>query len=490
MKKFGNLNDRQAGALLPLSALPGRHGIGDLGKSAYDFVELIKASGFIIWQMLPLNPSAQGNSPYTPYSSFAGDEIYISLEMLVKDGLLDMVVEFNEDGARVDYEKVRSFKNAYLREAYARFKIQENPSYEEEYERFLQEAFWLDQYVAFMAVNIQQNKKPWPKWPQRTLDDKLEDERNYQRFLQFVFYRQFSALKEWAHYHEVVLMGDIPFYVGLDSADVYFNRDCFLLDQKNEPLYVSGASPDYFTDEGQLWGHPIYNWEYLKKTNYQYWFDRLTWNGKLFDILRIDHFRAFDTYWQVPAHELTARNGEWIEGPGADFFERVTVALPELNIVVEDLGELRDEVHQLRDRFKLMGMRIIQYGFGENEEKEGYHVPKWSVAYSGTHDNSPILGWEDELGITEKFTIAKILDSLKYPGESFCDKVYYRVFACEANVAIVQVQDILGLDGKARFNLPGTVGAHNWTWKLQDLRDLEARVTETKKILKATRRNH
>lgn len=488
MKKFGNLNNRQAGALLPLSALPGKHGIGDLGKSAYDFIELIGVSGFKIWQMLPLNPSAQGNSPYTPYSSFAGDYIYISLELLVKDGLLDLVVEFNEEARRVDYENVRSFKDAYLRSAFAKFKLSKDAKLNDDYERFLRNAFWLDQYAAFMAVNLQQHGKPWPKWPQRILDDSLEEERNYQKFLQFIFFRQFEDLKTWAHYHDVALMGDIPFYVGLDSADVYFNRDCFLLDKNNEPLFVSGASPDYFTDEGQLWGHPIYDWKHLEQTDYQYWVERLKWNGQLFDILRIDHFRAFDTYWQVPAHEPTARNGKWIEGPGEDFFTKVVKVLPDLNIVVEDLGELRDEVHQLRDRFKLMGMRIIQYGFGENEQKEGYKVPKWSVAYSGTHDNNPICGWEDELGIAQKFGIVEILESFKYPGNNFCEKVYYRVFACEANIAIVQVQDILGLDGQARFNLPGTVGDHNWTWKLTDLKELENKVVETRRILKQTRR--
>ncbi len=477
---------------MPIFSLPGRHGIGDLGESSYEFVEFLKASGFKIWQILPLNPSSDANSPYTPYSSYAGDEIYISLEQLVKDGLLDDVVEFNEEACSVDYEKVRSFKDAYLRLAFSRFKLLDDAKIKHDFHQFQNEAFWLGEYASFMAINRFMGRVPWTEWPKDVNSNlnmiNLQDERTYQRFIQFLFYRQFDRLKEWAHRHEVSIMGDIPFYVGLDSADVFFNRDEFLINESDEALYVSGASPDYFTDEGQLWGHPIYNWNHLRKTNYRFWMDRIKWNSRVFDILRIDHFRAFDTYWQIPAKDKTARNGKWVEGPGSDFFKVAYSQIPKLNLVVEDLGELRPQVHDLRDEFNMMGMRIIQYGFGPNEEKENYQIPEWSVAYTGTHDNNPLEAWKDELSLDERFSIEDILDKFGYPGENMCERVYYRTFACEAMVAIVQVQDILKLSSGTRINLPGTVGEHNWSWKLKDFESLIGKTKLTRSILQKTNR--
>ncbi len=487
-----DLNNRKAGILLPIFSLPGAHGIGDLGKSAFEFVEIVHAAGFAIWQVLPVSPSSEGNSPYTPYSSYAGDEIYISLEYLVKDNLLDRVVEFNENATRVDYQKVRSFKDAYLRLAFANFKFGRSQELLEEYRLFKNQAFWLDGYARFMAASRFHNKDSWTKWPGQwqtnCFSEILESEQEYQKFVQFIFFRQFSFLKEWANQHQVSIMGDIPFYVGMNSADVYFNKQAFMLDERNNPQFVSGAAPDYFSSSGQRWGHPIYNWDYLKLTGYRFWRERLDWNSKLFDILRIDHFRAFDTYWKIPASDHDAINGQWVAGPGSDFFKRIYEQLPDLDIVVEDLGELRNEVHQLRDEFNLMGMRIIQYGFGRNEADENYRIPKRAIAYSGTHDNNTLSGWADELSITDKFAIDTILDDLGCRGNDFVEKTLYRTLACEASIAIVQLQDILGLSGEARVNLPGTVGEHNWTWKLASLEAMAAKIKETKQLLKMTNR--
>ncbi len=492
MEKFGDLNIRQAGLLQPLFALPGRHGIGDLGTSAYDFIEIIAATGFKIWQILPFNPSSDSNSPYTPYSSFAGDEIYISLELLIKDGLLDSVVNWNEDATRVDYGSIRSFKDAYLKLAYAKFKLSDNDTLKDSYQEFVDTTFWLEGYAKFMALNRYLDREKWPKWPVQYLEncdvDFLDDEVEYHKFVQFVFYYQFNMLKEWAHKHDIAIMGDIPFYVGLDSVDVYFNRKDFMLDQDNQSLFISGASPDYFSDDGQLWGHPLYDWDNMKSNGYKFWMERLSWNNEVFDILRIDHYRAFDTYWKVSADEKTARNGIWVEGPSYDFFDHLYQELPDINIVVEDLGDLRDQVHYLRDHYHLMGMRIIQYGFGEKEEREFYVIPKWCIAYSGTHDNNPLQGWESELPLNEKLRIEDILDSLQYPGDNFNEKVYYRTFACDANIAIVQIQDMLGKGEETRFNLPGTVSDLNWSWKLLDFDELVENVKYTRDIIKKTNR--
>lgn len=489
MKTFGNLNKRQAGILLAMSSLPGNHGIGDMGACAYEFIDISHKMGFKIWQMLPLNPSSDGDSPYSPYSSYAGDEIYISLDRLVEWQLLKPVKTYLKDAMNVDYKRVRKFKRKQLLKAFQTFKAKN--SFKEEYDAFVKEAAWLDDYSNFMALNKANQGKPWLKWPAN--DQKLEargdiEDIDYHKFIQFIFIKQFKELKEYAHRQGMILMGDLPIYVGHDSADVYNNRNCFMLDKNNQPLYISGASPDYFSEDGQLWNHPLYNWDYLKKDNYRYWVDKLKWNNAMFDVLRIDHFRAFDTYWQVPFGEKTARNGKWIEGPSYNFFDAVLKQIPDLNIIVEDLGELRPEVHKLRDHYNLMGMRIIQYSFGPNEAKEGYRIPEHCIAYSGTHDNDPLKGWYHDLGKQGQKEIKGIIRRWNYPESKAYQRVLHRTFACEAKVAICQVQDILDYDSKFRLNLPGTEGEPNWCFKLANLTAYRKKISRVNKLLKACNR--
>lgn len=488
--KFGNLNIRQAGILLPVSSLPGRHGIGDLGPVAYDFIDLTVQSGFKIWQMLPLNPSSAGNSPYTPYSSYAGDEIYISLELLEKWGLLKDLVTI-EHNYHVDYNSVKVFKRLYLKEAYKNFK-KTKELYEKEYKEFLDKAFWLDEYAKFMALNHKNHGKPWTKWSKKDQDlpdyTDLEDEINYHKFVQYVFMKQFFLLKDYAHEQGLSIMGDMPLYVGLDSADVYSNRKCFLLDDSYTPLFVSGASPDYFSKEGQLWDHPIYDWKYLKQTDYKFWVNRFAWNNAIFDILRIDHFRAFDTYWSIPQGSKTAVSGKWIEGPSYDFFDSLYKQLPNLNIIVEDLGELREEVHQLRDHYNLIGMKIMQFSFGEEDASKNYAMKERCVVYTGTHDNSPLMGWYHGLSESERNRITWIIDRYHYPEWTLPERILHRAFDCESIIAICQYQDLFRYGEDTRLNVPGTLGDHNWSYKLKDLNDFRNGIYTIRKLLQQTNR--
>lgn len=487
MKTFGNLNNRQAGILVALSSLPGNHGIGDLGQCAYDLIDLISTCGFKIWQMLPLNPSSAGNSPYTPYSSYACDEIYISLDLLVEDGLLKNVVSFNKGASRVDYKAVRKLKHEQLLLAFDKF-----DESSKDYQDFKQIAFWLESYARFMALQKKNDGKPWIEWDKEDQvqeDSKgLEEDMKYIYFVQYIFYKQFHQLKDYAHQKGISIMGDLPIYVGHDSADVFDNKKCFQLQKDFSAAFVSGASPDYFSKTGQLWNHPLYDWDYLKSTNYKFWYDRFRYNNDMFDIIRIDHFRAFDTYYSIPAGEKTAINGKWVEGPSYDFFDSIYKQIPNLNIVVEDLGMLRPQVHELRDHYNLMGMRIIQYAFGKNEAKVNYQLPKHCIAYTGTHDNAPIKGWYHDLDTKEKKHLKKIFKQWQYPERYLYQKAVHHTLASKADIAIIMIQDLLDYDNSTRLNLPGTESDDNWSWKLVNYKALSNKVNYIKRLIKITNR--
>lgn len=482
--KLKNLDERQAGILLPLFSLPGRHGIGDLGKCAYDFIDISAKAGFSIWQILPLNPSSAGHSPYTPYSSFAGDEIYISLDLLHEWNLIEEVPAYLENNNNVNYERVRKYKEVYLRKAYEAFC--NDKDLKSEYRAFIKGAFWLKKYARFMALVKANDGLPWADWNDEDQDingsnEGLEDEIAYIQFLQFIFIKQFNLLKIHAHKKGISIMGDLPLYVGNDSADVYEYRKCFQLDTNNYPLFVSGASPDYFSKDGQLWGHPLYNWDYLKRSRYNFWVKRLKWNNEIFDILRVDHFRAFDTYWSVPYGSKTARDGKWLEGPSYHFLDSIYKQLPNLNMIVEDLGELRDEVHQLRDHYNLLGMRVMQFSFGEAERKLHYKIPKQCVVYTGTHDNAPLKQWYEELDDKDK--MRNIMIELGYKGDNVVSDVLEYTLACDALISIIPLQDYLGYGKEARINLPGTVGNYNWSYRLTSFDDYLECVESIKELL-------
>ena len=477
MKTSGNFNAnvRQAGILMPVFSLPANHGIGDLGKSAYDFVDLVASAKFKIWQILPLNPAGYGESPYQPSSSFAGDEVYINLDLLVEEGLLEEAPAFEKDSEFINYSAVRAYKSQLLHQAFTKFVP------DQDYQDFVEKAFWLEGYAKFIARKKANENKGRLEWTTLEYD---EEDYKYQFFVQSYFAKQWLKLKEYANSKGIIIMGDMPIYVGLDSADVYDNKECFLLDQTGHPTSVAGVPPDYFSEDGQLWGNPLYDWDYLKEHDYSFWMKRLSWNKDLFDIIRIDHFRAFDTYWKVPAGETTARNGEWILGPAYDFFDYVYDKMPDLNLVAEDLGDLRPEVLELKDHYHMLGMRIAQFSFGDDMAKVDYKLPEFCIAYTGTHDNAPVNGWYSDLSVGEKKHARAVMNHLQIHGKTMADRQIQWMLSSDAVLAIIMMEDFLALGNVGRINTPSTIGAPNWCWKMSTLAPFERRIKHIKHLLK------
>lgn len=479
------LQRRQSGILMPISCLPSRHGIGDLGEVCLNFIDNIVEAGFSIWQILPLNPVGFGNSPYQAYSSFAGEELYVNLDKLYDYGLLDEKVDsFYEDAEAVHYEEVRAYKNKYFLKAYENFKLKDE--FKEEFEKFKEDAYWLDNFALFRVYKKKNYLVEWQKWPyqdKKKQNKVSEDNIEYEKFIQFMFFKQWNEIKDYAHSKNIKMMGDIPIYVGSDSADVWQYQKSFLLDDIGYPTSVAGCPPDCFSDTGQLWGNPIYDWDYLKEQKYDFWIKRMKWNMNLFDIIRLDHFRAFDTYWKIPAGEKTAVNGKWVLGPAYDFFDTVFKELPDIQLIAEDLGDLRDEVTILKDHYHMLGMKIIQHSLGDREAKVNYQVQENCVAYTGTHDNETIVGWYHAKNKKDRDNIDKIMKTLKYNEDSILDNILLYTLECNARIAIIPMQDILGLDNHAQLNFAGTVGSPNWEWKLKSLKDFELRISSIHKLL-------
>lgn len=463
---------RIAGILMPLSSLSSNHGIGDLGYYSYRFIDLLAESKSRIWQLLPLNPVGYGNSPYQPYSSFAGDEIYISLDKLYEEGLLkDKPKKFNPKSNRVDYKGVRDFKEIYLKKAYNNFiKEKKNKSFY----KFIEQA-WVHDYGVYLTLKKKNGFTSWTDWPKeeknyivdRNLDlEKYEKNIGYEIFNQYLFYIQWMELKKYANHKGIKIMGDIPFYVGGDSLDVWSNQSSFLLDKDGRPIFVAGVPPDYFSKTGQRWGNPIYDWNYLKENGYQFWIERIKYNAKLFDMLRIDHFRAFDTFWSIPSSHKTAMKGQWLEAPGYDVLNKIIRSVPDVELIAEDLGDLRPEVLELRDHFSLRGMLIAQYNFDSQSKNHDYMGNKNMLIYSGTHDNQTSVGWYKSHDKKTRKSILRKLKNLGYKKGSFSDKFINYILDSDAKIAILPIQDILGLGDEARMNTPGTLGSPNWEWKL------------------------
>lgn len=484
---------RVAGVLMPVASLPSRDGIGSLGKEAYAFVDMLAEMGMGIWQLLPLNPLGYGNSPYQPFSSYAGDELYIDLGMLEEAGYLpgkrQHYVHAGQPG-RIDYAGAKAYKEPYLREAYQNFFL--NSWYDPEFMDF-RKLEWVKPYAVFMALKKQNALRCWNEWPKEQrdwiLDGKydlvpLRHEIRYHMFLQFVFYKQWMALKNYANSKNVKIMGDVPFYVGIDSADVWSSREDFLLDETTwKPSFVAGVPPDYFSVTGQRWGNPIYNWEKLEQKDFSFWVERLRYSSKLYDIIRIDHFRAFDTYWKIVASCPTAVDGEWMEAPGDALFTELYRQMPDIHIVAEDLGDLRPEVLQLRDRFGLMGMNILEFTL-----TQPHILQEHQLVYTGTHDNQTVKGWYADLPEQEKAKVRAALAGYGVRGEPTAKKMVRYTYACKASMAIVPLSDLLGLDDSARLNLPGTVGSPNWEWRLENWRGLRRKMDFIRETVAASGR--
>jgi 4-alpha-glucanotransferase len=479
---------RASGILLHPTSLPGRFGVGDLGPEAYRFLDFLAAAGQRIWQVLPLGPTGYGDSPYQLFSAFAGNPLLVSLELLARDGLLsreelESVPDFPAD--EVDYGRVIRFRVPLLQAAYRRFQAGGFPR--AEFETFRHDhAAWLDDYALFMALKeAHGGEAVWSRWEPgiaarepRALEEwkvRLSAETEALAFAQFLFFRQWHQLHAYARERGIRIMGDLPIYVAHDSADVWANPGLFQLDAKGDPAVMSGVPPDYFSATGQLWGNPIYRWERMAANGFSWWIERLRAALRLVDIIRVDHFRGLEAYWEVPAGETTAQNGRWVKGPGAALFEALRSALGELPIVAENLGVITPEVEAIRTRFGFPGMAILQFAFGKDPQAPDFkphNYPRGRVAYTGTHDNDTTVGWWTSTGAgdstrTEEDIRRERAFTRKYlatDGREIHWVFIRTLMASVANTVLFPLQDVLGLGSEARMNTPAAPSG-NWRWR-------------------------
>lgn len=499
---------RSAGVLLHITSLPGGGWVGDIGDPAYRFIDFLAEAGQRVWQILPLSPPAQGNSPYSAYSAFAGNPLMISLSKLVDDGLLtdaDLVQcpAPVSDGAvaasdlepaglasprHCDFLAAAAHKEAALSLAFERLQNTASHRLRAPLLAFCKNhATWLNEFSRFEAIMRHLGDANWSHWPAELItrqadalarwDDELAEAIDYSKFKQFVFDRQWHALKQYAGEHNVQICGDMPIFIAHESVDVWAHQSLFAVDEAGRPTLVAGVPPDYFSETGQLWGNPQYNWEALEKTHYQWWIERFAEAMRQFDLLRVDHFRGFEAYWAVPATAPTAESGAWVRGPGVKLFDAAREALGELPFIAEDLGLITEEVHQLRQEVGLPGMRVLQFGFDQADDD--FHrpntYPEDSVAYTGTHDNDTLVGWLKQrlAGAPDRLDGAP--DPLDQwiethphpPGEPVYWQLIDAVLQSPSRIAIIPMQDLLGLDNSARMNIPGQA-AGNWTWRMSD----------------------
>ena len=472
-------NNRKSGILLHITSLPGNEGLGTLGENAFRFVDFLVETGQKLWQILPLGPVGFGNSPYQCYSAFAGNPILIDLNLLVEDGLLDKKVlrkipRFSK--RNIEFDKVDKWKYPLLRKAFDNFKKSAFEKFQDEYLHFTNEqSWWLNDYAFFMAAKNHFGEVVWNEWSDeikfrnnsalQKLGEELAEEIDYQKFLQFTFFRQWFALKEYANSKGVEIIGDVPLYVSTDSADIWTNSDIFLLDDNLKPTEVGGVPPDYFSETGQLWGNPVFNWQRLKERNYDWWLARLHFNLKMFNHVRIDHFRGLESFWSIPANEKTAINGKWVPAFGYEMLAKMKEQSGDLSFIAEDLGLITPEVDQLRDAFNLPGMKVLQFAFStDSTHKDLPHnyINNFAV-YTGTHDNDTTLGWLKSVKGDERKQVVKYLGGRNKKG---LRKAIELALSSVAETAIIPMQDILELDSKSRMNIPGTASG-NWGWRFQ-----------------------
>ncbi|MCE6987629.1 malto-oligosyltrehalose synthase [Dyadobacter sp. CY323] len=477
-------NERKAGLLLHISSLASPFGIGDMGPEAFAFADFLQKSNQRIWQILPLNPTepSQANSPYSALSSRAGNPLLISPEVLVEDGLLsnETIAEYLKDASdKTDYDLADKTKSELLEKAFQQFQESENAEEREAFEAFCtKNAEWLDDFSLYIILKKKHDGSPWYEWPEtyRLRDsDALHQIRDseggqveFVKWQQFVFDKQWKSLKSHCNNRDIKLLGDIPFYVSYDSADVWANKELFCVDEDGKISGIAGVPPDAFSDDGQLWGMPVFNWEVLKQQEYQWWIDRLAKNIELFDLVRLDHFRAFADYWEVPGGEETAVNGEWRIGPDEDFFNKIKAALGDLPFIAEDLGEISPEVYKLRDKFGLPGMKVLQFAFDENMPQSDHIPHNYTanfIAYTGTHDNNTVRGWfrqvaqDGAAAQLERYTGREITE------ENAHIEMARLIYGSVAKVAMMPMQDVLNLDESAKMNMPGS-NENNWAWRL------------------------
>lgn len=470
---------RKSGILLPVSSLPSAYGIGCFSGEAYEFIDKLKAAGQSYWQILPLGPTSYGDSPYQSFSSFAGNPYFISLDDLVEDGYLTREdctsCDFGDNEEYVDYEKLYKNRFLLLRKAYENSHIQDNG----EFQSFvLENKGWLDNYALYMAVKTHFNNTCWVEWDEdiklrkpealKKYQKEYADEVEFYQFQQYLFAKQWKALKAYANQNGIKIIGDIPIYVAFDSSDAWANPELFQFDENCNPIAVAGCPPDGFSATGQLWGNPLYRWEYHKETGYAWWLNRLEATFEKYDVLRIDHFRGFDEYYAIPYGEPTAENGQWETGPGYDLFKTMKAALGKKEIIAEDLGFLTPSVLKLVKKTGYPGMKVLQFAFDSREESDylPHNYTKNCVVYTGTHDNDTTEGWFTALSAKDRRFCRSYLD-MKGRGQGKIHTALIRTaLASVADTAIVPMQDYLGLDSRARINTPSTLG-NNWKWRMK-----------------------
>ncbi|MBQ0065189.1 MAG: 4-alpha-glucanotransferase [Firmicutes bacterium] len=472
--------NRSAGVLLAIPSLPSKYGIGCFSKEAYDFVDWLVEAKQTYWQILPVGPTVWGqaaDSPYQAYSAFAGNPYLIDLEPFVKAGLLKAkeIPNMDSEDGRVDYDKLHDHRIALLHKVYERSHISEN----EKYQKFIQDnAWWLNDYALFMALHIFFKDEEWTTWPedirkrwQYSVDyynTELYFDVEFQKFIQFTFFEQWTALKSYANEKGIKIVGDMPIYVSLDSADVWAHPELFQITEENTLAAVAGCPPDDFSETGQVWGNPLYKWDYHRSTNYEWWISRIWMSFQLFDVLRIDHFRGLDEYFSIPAGAKTGLEGHWEAGPNMDLFIKMEERIGKQDLIAEDLGFMTDSVKKLVKDSGFPNMKVLQFAFDLNDwAKTNDYLPhnynENCVAYTGTHDNDTSLGWFTSLSKKEQKLV------LDYLGKEKVDDIAWEmirlVYQSHAKIAIVPMQDFLGLDSKSRMNLPATTTG-NWGWRM------------------------
>ncbi len=464
---------RKSGILLHPTSFPGKWGIGDLGDWAYRFVDFLSESGQQLWQVLPLGPTGFGYSPYQTHSSIAGNPLLISLQPLVDHGWLDPEdLEGAPDfpASKVDFNAVIPFKYRLLKKAAAAFFMRATEPLRAEFVEFCAEMkSWLDPYAQYMALKEANQGSSWTDWKKGTASTLQNVQEN--QFIQFEFFRQWESLKNYCHDLGIEIIGDIPIFTAHDSVDVWADPGQFDLDEKGNPQTSAGVPPDYFSKTGQYWGNPLYRWDEMERTGYNWWITRVRFMLNIFDVIRLDHFRGFEKYWEIPAGSRNAIDGRWVEGPGDRFFQALHEALGKLPFIAEDLGYITPEVHKLRDRWGLPGMRVLQFGFGD-KSPENPHIPhnfiRNCVVYTGTHDNDTSAGWFSAKGDTQ--LRAEREYARRYMGSGGDDVVWDFIRLAQSSVAdtvIVPMQDVLGLGSEARMNFPST-GKNNWLWRMSE----------------------
>ena len=473
--------NRSAGILLSVTSLPGRYGIGCFSKSAYDFVDWLREAGQTCWQILPLGPTSYGDSPYQSFSTFAGNPYFISLEELTEEGVLTkkecQSADFGKRADDIDYEKI--YKNRYplLHKAYERSRISEDP----DYVCFVEEnRWWLADYALFMAVKERFGGAPWTEWAEdiRLRRDYAMDyyrrelyfDIEFQQYLQYKFFSQWKKLKAYANEKGIQIIGDIPIYVAMDSADAWAHPELFQLDERNMPAAVAGCPPDGFSATGQMWGNPLYRWEYHKSTGYDWWMSRMWFCFQMYDVVRIDHFRGFDEYYSIPYGEETAVNGHWEKGPGIDLFRCMEQRLGKHQVIAEDLGYVTDSVRKMVQESGFPGMKVLEFAFDSRDSGSAsdylpHNYAENSAAYTGTHDNETIAGWFRSITDEERQMARDYLCDQHTPAEELYKSFIALVMRSRSDLCIIPMQDYLGLDNQSRMNQPSTLGK-NWKWRL------------------------